>query len=381
MQEASQDYLDAGGGSSRPVAVADSWYDGELIAEDLPIISGSITLDSSRAIHGAGNLVIGSPDGTFVPRGWNAPLAPFGSEIQVRCGLQAAVGSTELFSLGWYRLETSKPDEWWGSYPHPTDPDAPPLWVCKGVKVTTDASDHMSYVDRYKFLAPEAPASLTSVLTEIRRLARDTVPIADWTGIGDAPIPATISYQSSRLQAIQDLADVLGRVARMDPDGALMLYPKTSTGPAVWTVEVGPNTGKIMNWDRPLTSAGLYNAVVSSGATPEGIPVQGIVVEAGGPLRWGGPFGRVPYLYSSPLITSQAAADADAETRLSRLIRERVVPVVVRTAPNFALLLDDVVELALPDSTLTGPVSTITWPVPQGPMQMTVMVPADQLWR
>lgn len=379
MQDASQDYLDAGSGSTRPVAVVDSWYDGELIAADLPVIGGSVTLDAGRAIHGATNLVVGSPDGTLVPRGWDAPLSPFGSEVQVRAGLQAAAGATEMFSLGWYRLSKADPDEWWGSYPDPTDPENL-LWACKGVKVTADADDRLSYVDRYKFLAPEAPESLASVLTEIRRLVRDTVPVADWDDIDDAAIPATISYQASRLQAVQDLADVLGRVARMDPDGALMLYPKSPAGPAVWTVEVGPGKGKILNWNRPLDSAGLYNAAVSSGTTPEGVPVQGIVVENSGPLRWGGPFGRVPWLHSSPLITSQAAADADAETRLARLIRERVVPVVVATAPNFALLLDDIAELQLPDATLTGPVSAVTWPVPQGPMQMTVMVPADQLW-
>lgn len=380
MQTASQSYLDAVEGSAQPVAVVDAWYEGDLVAADLPIIGGSVTLDAARAITGSATVVTGSPDATLVPSRWDAPLAPYGSELQIRCGLKAAAGTTELFSLGWYRIDKSKPEEWWDTYPHPRDPSAPPLWACKGVKVTAECSDHMSYVDGDKFVIPEAPASLTSVLDEIRRIARDSVPIASFTGLSDAAIPASVSYQSSRVQAIQDLADVIGRVARVDPDGALALHPKTPSGPAVWSVDVGRGRGKIMNWDRPLDRSGLYNAVISTGTTPDGVPVQGVAVEPTGPLRYNGPFGRVPYPRSSSLITSEAAAQADAQTWLARLVRERIAPVVVSCAPNFALLLDDIVEVVLPDTTLSGPVSAITWPLPKGPMQMTVMVPIDQLW-
>ena len=252
--------------------------------------------------------------------------------------------------------------------------------MCKGVKVTAECSDHMFLIDRNKFTAPEAPVSLSSVLDEISRIARDNVLIADLDGIADAAIPGTIAYQSSRVQAIQDLADVLGLVARMDPDGALALYPKTPSGPAVWSVDVGRDQGKIINWNRELNPDGLYNAVISTGTTPEGVAVQGIALEETGPLRWGGPFGHVPYPHSSPLITSQEAAYADAQTRLARLVQERIVPITLSCSPNFALVLDDIVEVVLPDTTLQGPVSTITWPLPKGPMQMTVMVPRDQIW-
>lgn len=381
MQTVTAAFLDALQGSVRPVMRVDAWYDGRLVLGDVPVIGGSVTLDGNRAIHGAASLVAGSPDDTLVPSRWDAPLAPYGSECQIRCGIQTGPGATEMVSLGWFRLDSSDPSEWWANYRPEAQPELPEVWVCRGVKVAVQASDRLSILDDNRFLAPESPSDLSSVITEIKRITRDLIPIADLSAIGDAPIPAGIAYQSSRIQAVQDLADVLGRVARMDPDGALTLVPKTVTGDPVWTVKVGRDDGQIIDWGRKLDRQRLYNGVVSSGTGPDGVPVQGVATEETGPLRWGGPFGRVPYGHSSPLITTGDIAQDDAFTRLARLIEERVVPVTVRCPANYALQLDDIVRVELPDATLDGPISSITWPLPGGEMVLVVMVPRSQLWR
>lgn len=363
-------------GSYVPTVTVDAWYDGRLVAADLPIGSGKVTVDGTRSTAGSVTVNSGSPDVSLVPTRWDSALAPYGSQLHVRSGVRYGSGATQTVSLGWYRIDNSDPNERWVAYGPPEDR----RWTCQNAEVTVQGSDRMSLVDDARFLSPEAPASTASVLDEIRRLVQDIVPVTDLALVVDAPIPASITYQTSRVQAVQALADVLDAVARLDPDGALELIPKSATGSPVWTVEVDPDRGDIVSWGRTLNRTDLYNGVISSGTTAEGVPVQASAIEVNGPLRWGGPFGQVPYAHSSPLITTATAAQADAQTRLSRLIRERVAPVRVMCAPNPALEWNDVVGLQLPDRLLTGPVRSIEWPLPVGPMTMVVLVPRDQLW-
>lgn len=379
MQPVSDGFLDALQGSLTPELRIDAWYDGQLVYENVPITSASLVMDGSRTIVGSGSIVATDPDGALIPTSYDSPLAPFGSELQIRQGVRTGSAGVEWVSLGWFRIMESDPDESWSAYYDRTHPSRAPKWVPRGVDVTTPVADRMVRLDNARFLAPEAPASLTSVRTEIVRLARELIQIADLSGFADAAIPASVAYQTSRVQALQDLAGVLNLVVRVNPNGALTLAPKSPSGSAVWTVEIG-RTGTIVGWNRKLTSDGLYNGVVSSGTTEDGVAVQAVATEKTGPLRWDGPFGRVPYGHSSPLITTEAAAQADADTRLDRLIRERVVPVTVSCVSNPALEVDDIVSLALPDVSLTGPVTSITRDLTDAVMTMTVTVPSTQLW-
>lgn len=377
MQNVSDAYLEALTGSFVPVVQVDAWYDGDLVLSGVPVETGSVTLDNDRVISGALHLTAASGDDSLAPDRWEAPLAPYGSELHVRCGLRTGAGVTELITLGWFRIDVSDPQEWWK--PYYDTPSSEPRWAYLGTKVDVEASDRMAAIEDARFLVPEAPESLSSVLGEIVRLARGIVPIGDLSGISDTEIPASVAYQTSRTQAIQDLAGVLDRKARINANGALVLVPRTATGDPVWTIRVGRD-GEVVDWNRKLDRRGLYNAVISSGTTAEGAPVQWPEQEASGPLRYGGPFGRVPYGHTSPLITSETAAQTDAATRLANLIRDRVVPIRVSCIANPALELDDLVEVVLPDKTLIGPVTAISWPIPATTMEFTVEVPRADIW-
>lgn len=381
MQPVSPEYLAALKGSYVPTVTVDAWYDGKLILPNVPLVSGSVTVDGGRSIAASLSVTAAAPNDSLVPDRWDAPLAPYGSQLHVRVGVRQGAGATEQVSLGWYRIDSADPQEWWAEYTPDFDahPTQVPRWAHRGMQVTAAASDRMSMVDDAQFLSPEAPTSTTSVLTEIKRLVQDIVPVADWTGITDEPIPAAIVYQTSRVQAIQDLANVLGMIARIDPNGALDLIPKVASTTPVWTIRVGRN-GDIVDWGKKLDRSDLHNGVISTGQGSDGVPVQASAIETGGPLRWGGPLGRVPFGHSSPLLTTTAAAQEDADTILSRLVRERVAPIQVRCSANPALEWNDCVSLVLPNRTLTGTVKAITWPLPAKEMTMTVLVPRPQIW-
>lgn len=374
MQDVNDDLIEAFSGSHIPTVKVDAWYDGILVLEGVNLNSGSVTVDGTRTIAGSLNLTSVSEDGSLVPDRWDAPLSPFGPQLHVRVGVGAGAGSADMVSLGWYRIDSATPQEYYAEY----RTNAGAEWVCRGMQVDTQGSDRMSLVDDDRFLSPEVPVSTLSVKAEIKRLVQGLIPVGNLDAVADAVIPASIAYQTSRVQAIQDLADVLGHVARIDPDGALELIPKAVSTTPVWTVSINEN--QVLDWARKLDRNGLYNGVISTGQKPDGTPVQASAVETDGPLRWDGPLGRIPYVHSSPLITTDAAAQADADTLLARLIREQVAPIVVTCVPNPALEWGDCVKLVLPDRELTGTVQSITWPLPVTSMTMTVLIPRTQLW-
>jgi len=377
MQNVSQSFLDAINGSFQAVGLVDAWYDGSLVRANMPLTSGQVDVDTTRAILTSATGTFVSPDGSLTPSAYNAPLGTFGTELNLRAGVQYPDGSVELVSIGWFHLDTADVGEAWRQY-HDAQTNTM-QWGQVGSQVQARGSDRMWYVDKARFLgSPEQPASLASVRAEITRLLQNIVPVGDLTNITDAAIPKSIAYQASRVDAIQSLANVIGASVRMSPNGAAVLKP-IDPGSSVWTVTAGVN-GTDADWSKSLSSEDLYNAVITTGQAPDGTALVGVAQETAGPLRYGGPFGQVPYEHNNPLLSTQSAAALDAQTTLDRLIRQRVVPVTVTCPPNYALEGGDVVTIVLPDRTLTGPVTKITWTMPGKAMTMVVNVPRSQVW-
>jgi hypothetical protein len=379
MLPVTADFIDALTGSFTCTVRADAWYDDDLALGDLPVIDVTVNADRDRAIPTDMSAVIAGDDDRLATSSWDAPLAPYGQVVQLRAGIEWS-GGTEDVPLGWFRVDTAEPEEWWTSYDVQSGGETVTRWVRRGTQVTVQAADRMAVLDDDRFLVPESPKSLGSAKTEIIRLVRDLLPVADLDHVVDKAIPASIAYQTSRVEAVQALAAVLGCWARVNADGALTLTSLTPATEPVWTVTVNDPDSQILDWGRALDRAGLYNAVISSGTTDSGAPVQGVAIETTGPLRFGGPFGRVPYAHSSPLITTAAAAQADADSRLARLIQERVARVRLRCPANPALELGDTVRLELPDKALQGQVQAMTMRFPDATMEMTVTVPRTQIW-
>lgn len=387
MQTHSTAWDEALAGSVTPVVQVDAWYDGEQIAENLPGVSGQVTADSTRTVVTSGSLSAAAGDDSIVPTAWNAALGCYGAILHVRAGLQLPGGGTELMSLGWLRVDSYDTQEQYQPY---SSGSSPAQWVPRGSQVPVQCSDLMAAVVDARFLAPEQPASLSSVLAEIQRLAQSVpgLAVADFSGYTDAAIPASITYDSGRDAAIAALANVLGRVPYANPDGALDLRVAIPMGDPVWSVSVSDtNLPPVSSWSRRGDRSGFYNAVVVQGQDAAGNAIVGTATEDSGPLRYGGPFGCVPYFVNDPLATTQAAATATAQTRLAGLIAQRTVVVPVTLPPNYALEVGDVVavEIVAGDGTgetrtLTGPAQTIQWPLGSAAMQVGVAVPRTDLW-
>lgn len=366
MQAVSQAFMDALSGSVEPVCSADVYYDGEMIEQGLPITGGQVSFDAAATVRGTCQLIVNDPDGRLAPKLRADPLAPYGQEINIRAGLQVS-GAPETVSLGWYRIQQATPSESWRWLGKEALP------VASGASIPIEGRDRGSKLVDYPFMTPEQPVA-TTVWAEVVRLTAGLVPVSD-PGF-DADIPAgSIVYSTDRWEAIVTLAKLCSAHPVITPDGALTLV-LDAPGPVVWKLDSGPEA-TIGGFEPTLSRTGLRNAVNVQGVDALGNPITVILTQETGPLRWGGPFGCVPAeQVVDPMLTTLAAVTARAKWMLARAIRGGSQSLDIPTVLNYALELEDMVEVNLPNRKGTVPVTKLTMPM-RGTMTTTVAIPEE----
>ncbi|MBD7949584.1 hypothetical protein [Oerskovia rustica] len=307
-----------------------AFRDGQVVAKDLQAGSWSLGWDADRQVQGQATITVGDPDGSRAPWGLSDPLGPGGSRLQVTwvSGLSGA-----RVPLGWWRIRHPDPQETWLTY---NLADGRAVRVAGGGSVTIQADEQTATVVMSR-LDAEVVTEATCV-AEVRRLLRDICPVTVRPEVVDGPVPGSLVYGESRMDAVEDLLSAIGAVYRMAPDGALEIVPAAGVGP-VWTL-AGGEDGVLVNLARSLSDEGVYNAAVSSGQTPDGRPLVGRAYIRSGPLAWGGPFGKVPLFHRS-IATTQAGVDADAETLLANRVASGEVDLTVTCLTHPGLQIQD----------------------------------------
>ncbi|KRD36801.1 hypothetical protein ASE27_10115 [Oerskovia sp. Root918] len=306
-----------------------AWRGGVLVAQDLDVSDWSLAHDADRQVQGQATITVGDPDGTLAPWGMSDPLGPGGSRLQITwvSGL-----SGSRVPLGWWRIRRPDPQETWQAY----NSSGTLMRVAGGGSVTVQADEEtstavMSRLDAEVVTAPTCVA-------EVRRLLQDVCPVVALEGVIDGPVPGSLVYGDGRLDAVEDLLATINATYRMGPDGAMEIVPVAGIGP-VWTL-AGGEDGVLVQTVRSLSDDGVYNAVISTGQTPEGSPLVGRAVIASGPLAWGGPFGKVP-LYHRSIATTQLGVQADAQSTLDARVASGEVDLAVTCLTHPALQLND----------------------------------------
>lgn len=383
MQVVSEEFMDSLNGSIKPIVTVDVWRDGRLLAGNLPVSGGQVTITAGQAIRSKVQVSFldGTdeyPAGSLVPRRPEDPLHPLGGSIlHLSAGLRLAQRD-EMVPLGRFVPVDADPgEETFKIYSRPGGSDAV---TANPTTTTVECSDLARKVQNDKFISVEQPAAGTNVSAEMGRILRDAGMM--WqppAGMPNRSVPGDIAYDADRLDAWWKLAGVVQMEPIFRPDGRATLQSPT-LGTPVWTVQGGPDGG-LITVSRTAKMDGFYNCVVATGATEgDKLPVRAVATLDEGPSRFGGPLGRIVYYYSSPLITTQADATAAAQTRLANLVRGRTLEVPVTCAWNPALEVGDTVLLVLPSGgSLPGRVVEITWPLLPGPMQLKVAVSPDAL--
>lgn len=344
MRVASDDLAAVLAGSFTTRLIVDSFYGAERTRSDLPAGSWSLKWDSEAAIKSAGSLtIIYTPEvaGSLTPRQFTDILAPFGQELNLLLEVSAGEFS-ETVQLGHYRIV---------AVPDARDSHANRLGetITVGSTVTVTLQSREVAVQRSGFRSEQSPPSLGSCWAEMQRLTGMQV----LRSVPDRVIPATTVYlaeQGGRLKAVQALAEVLGGVAYVTPDGVLSVLPNAS-GDVVAELVLGED-GTILDVAHSMESEGVFNEVVGNFESEDRTPIYSVAAVTDGPLAVTGPYGRYTRYYSSPFVKTQAQADSAVAAILSQVSSAQTYRVPVKCIIDPRIEDGDVVSVQRPGGRL-----------------------------
>jgi hypothetical protein len=298
-------FLAALTGSHAVVSRVEAWR-GDTYIGRVPISAGTVTITSRNRVRRTLQLTV--PEDLYPAGDDDLLLSPAGTELRA-----------------WRGIDFGDDVEWVpvfrGRIQAVTDEDL------YDAKIEVVAQDRFATVNDARFEIPRAAPAGVSNLAAIRILAGEA--ISDLgvlvTAAETATVPAGLSWDKDRGQAIDDLADANPAEVYFDAGGTLVIRtPPSLTDPIVWTpTDGGGDYPVVSKSSRTVSRDGVYNVVVTTVERPDGQPPIRSIVEdtEATSLTWAsGPFGRVPRFYASPLITSQTQADDAGRALLARSI-------------------------------------------------------------
>jgi hypothetical protein len=342
MRSGSSTLLDGLKGSFDVQYVVDVFANGSRAIANAPVTNVQLHDDATSLVQGTGSFTIayqGDFADSVAPIKIGDTFSPFGTEVTISAMISIGTGFQERVPMGTYLISE-------------TPQIVSQKWLfnggvfTKGDLIDVSLKDRMYGIQRDRFYVPGSPPDLSSVWKEIQRLSG--LPVT--RTITDGTITSAVAYQEDKLQAVYDLATVLDATACMTADGTVSMRP--NVWPAPVDILNGGDGGSLLSVGKAMANDNVYNAVVirsSDGAT--GQTVLATAEVSSGPLRTSNPDGslspyrRVPYFYSSPFITTQAQAQAYANTLLPRVSQLRSAQVVLTEIFNPLRDLGDVITV------------------------------------
>lgn len=329
--------------------VVSSWLGGRLLAEVVPVDSGSVTWSTHREVQGALDLTVPRK---ALGRSWapgldtEHPLARFGQQLHVTVRV-TSLGSGESwdFRLGTFLVTATECDA--GS-----------------VRVTGESILRRLVESRLRYpIAPRAGGTLKS---EARRLVPSYIGLIVDPSLTDRACPA-MSWGESRVDALEELATAWPARLREDVYGNVQLLAPLNAVPAPVETLTDGEGGTVVSAYASDSRDGAYNVVVARGQEQDdaGKPAFQAVAEVeSGPFAVDS-YGEVVRFFSSPLITSMSAARSAARSLLNESIRPaRTIPVTLAPDPRWEL--DDAVAVVADGQPWWGYVSGVQIPLTTG---------------
>jgi hypothetical protein len=343
-----------------------SIYGGAYIADDIPIVSGDLTADDGQAVPERLTIEVPVRDaGTaWEPRDPGDPLNNFGQRLEVAAYIipRSAMANIEV-PLGQFRIQD---------------------WHAGRDSVRVEAVGLLKVVEEARLTVPASPLSGQTYTEAIEWLMDDLLPIEFAAGLpADVEVSQVVQWDEDRLGAIFDLLDAWGARGRVNAEGVFLIEPYTMSTEPVVTWRDGER-GTVVSAPRSGSRDGIFNAVIARSSSQELEEYEKMIAQAAvfdmrpeSPVAWNGPFGRVPYFHTSPLIQSAKQAEQTAATILQRLTRwatTRVVTAMPDPRPELGDIGRIVTQEHAGPTDLTGEVVGYRLPLTaaQGAAQYTV---------
>lgn len=339
MYPVTPQYGDAVRNGGVQYVVCDAYRGGAAVVADLPITAGSVTDESRPGIRRTLDIEL------FPTLGLYDLLAPIGTELRPRSVVRYPSGRTKTVPFGVFDIDTQS------------------MSYGAGGTIKLKGSDKWVRIQRARFLKPFASTPGALVVDQIVALIRGalgaTEPVTI-TATSTATVGALV-WERDRDKAINDLAESIGARVSFDREGVATIEDLPTIGAeAVWTVDASP-VGILLGGTRDRNRQRTYNVVIAASDKADGeAPFPPQIVWDNDPTSptyagpdpianpgAAGPFGIVPYFYTSPLLNTAIQADQAARTILAR-VTGMASQLSLEFIRNHALDSLDVIDALLP---------------------------------
>lgn len=350
------------GGFQRQM-VADLIVDGERKLQDYPLAQCELKSNGNAKIRtqGSATFVYSDEIGrTIVPEDITSWMVPYATYLNIYYRVRIGTFDEKVLQGSFKVVKVSDPRE--------SQVTNGGRLITIGSSVGLTLADAFSVTDRERFPAPSSPMNLTSAWAEIARLTG--LPVTK--NVADAAIPRSVTYQESRLDAVFDLAALLDGIPYVNNLGQVAIQPN------VWGAEQDPLTigesGQIVEL-RPsdLTDDGIYNQVVVRSHDDSQVGILATAEVGSGPLRYGGPFGRVPYFASSQFVNTIPEAQAYADSLLPTVSSVPASSFLITCIPDPRREVGDVVPFEYRGNPMVGRIQERSIGT-TGPMTLKLLV-------
>lgn len=209
------------------------------------------------------------------------------------------------------------------------------IWIPQGVFVIDDAQevgrkqikitgkDRWLRVQNARFLQPVTTSGLhLNAMVSMLRGADQRIQVNNLST--STARHNTSVWERDRDKAISEMAKSIGADVYFNQLGQAEIKQQQDigTGIPVWQIG-GGDGGVLLDSKRQRKQGNTYNAMVVEGETAEGTPaVRAVryVDDPKSPIYFGGAFAQRPKFFSSSMITTQAQANAAAESMLQKAV-------------------------------------------------------------
>lgn len=338
-----------------------SWLDGDLLADDIPVVGGTVTADRSQQVPERLTLTV-ARESTVNGRLFDwlpgddpmHPLARFGQRLTVTVTVTSArTGADYQTQIGVYSVQDwSENDD--GS-------------------VAVNALGVLQYAADDRLISPVSPSGTFG--QEFLKMLPQQLQGAVSPALTDRACPDTFNWAEDRIGAIYEMADAWPARIRTDVDGTVWMLPPLPETPTPAVVFTDGENGTLVSAPRSDSRAVAANQVTAETSGGDS-PITVTVSKLSGPMSVDGPYGVVSHRFSSASLRTYDEVRAAAEAKLNDLLRGART-LQVECSPDPRIDIDDPVEVRRDgDRVAWGWVNSYSLPltVNDGPMTFEVGV-------
>ena len=322
MWPVSQRFIDALHSSHTIAAECDIFSQRKMVADNVPILGGTISDDSQALIRRRGSFFFAASEDVLAMLDSDIPddggMWPTGNELHVRVGLRFPDNTQELVPNGVYRISK------------------PVLTESNGqVSIAVDGYDRARAVSRARFTKAYTVSPSNTYPTAIRSIvsrALPWIPYSDYRFMASNYKPPLMVFtmDDDPMGKAQEMAQSIGAELYFDGDGRPTLRPEPDPvydPPCFYYVEGQDAT--LTTLQRTLDDEQAYNGIIvtsENSQIPKPIRAEIWDTDVDSPT-WYDPtraslskYGPVPFFMSSQYITTQAQANQAAQANLGRVL-------------------------------------------------------------